>query len=85
MGFSRQEYCHVLLQGIFPTQGLNPCLLSLLHWQAYSLGLTWEDTQTQLRDLTPSPKLLPQLHLEDTKRLTLHVFQHELRHLNLWM
>ena len=23
--------CHVLLQGIFPTQGSNPCLLSLLH------------------------------------------------------
>ena len=33
-GFSRQEYwsgCHVLLQGIFPTQGSNPCLLCLLH------------------------------------------------------
>jgi len=33
MGFSRPEYwmgCHALLQGIFPTQGLNP---SLLHWQ----------------------------------------------------
>ena len=29
MGFSRQEYwsgCHALLQGIFPTQGLNPGL-----------------------------------------------------------
>ena len=28
--FSRQEYwsgCHFLLQGIFLTQGLNPCLL----------------------------------------------------------
>ena len=39
MGFSRQEYrsgCHDLLQGIFPTQGSNPCLLSLLHWQARS-------------------------------------------------
>ena len=24
--------CHFLLQGIFPTQGLNPCLLHLLHW-----------------------------------------------------
>ena len=23
--------CYVLLQGIFATQGLNPCLLSLLH------------------------------------------------------
>ena len=26
--------CHALLQGIFPTQGLNPCLLCLLHRQA---------------------------------------------------
>ena len=25
--------CHALLQGIFPTQGLNPHLLCLLHWQ----------------------------------------------------
>ena len=29
--------CHALLQGIFPTQGLNPRLLHLLHWQAGSL------------------------------------------------
>ena len=29
--------CHALLQGIFLTQGLNPCLLSLLHWQGGSL------------------------------------------------
>ena len=28
---------HALLQGIFPTQGLNPCLLGLQHWQASSL------------------------------------------------
>ena len=25
--------CHALLQGIFPIQGLKPCLLCLLHWQ----------------------------------------------------
>ena len=29
--------CHSLLQWIFPTQGLNPCLLCVLHWQAGSL------------------------------------------------
>ena len=29
--------CHFLLQGIFPTQGLNLHLLCLLHWQANSL------------------------------------------------
>ena len=26
--------CHVLLQGFFPPQGLNPRLWQLLHWQA---------------------------------------------------
>ena len=31
--------CHSLLQGIFPTQGLNLCLLCLLHWQVDSLPL----------------------------------------------
>ena len=31
--------CHVLLQGIFPTQGLNSHTLCLLHWQAVSLPL----------------------------------------------
>ena len=46
MGFSRQEYWsgfevgfHALLQGIFPTQGLNVCLLCLLHWHKGSLPL----------------------------------------------
>ena len=37
MGFSRQQYwsgLHFLLQGIFPTQGSNPCLLiSCIGWQ----------------------------------------------------
>ena len=31
--------CHALLQGIFPTQWLNPCLLCLLNWQPGSLPL----------------------------------------------
>ena len=31
--------CHALLQGIFPTQGLNPSLSQLLHLQADSLPL----------------------------------------------
>ena len=31
--------CHGLLQGIFPTQGSNPHLLNLLHWQVGSLPL----------------------------------------------
>ena len=41
MGFSRQKYWsgHFCLQGIFPTQGLNPRLLCLLHQQVGSLPL----------------------------------------------
>ena len=42
MGFSGKntgEGCHFLLQGFFPTQGSNPRLLHLLHWQADSLPL----------------------------------------------
>ena len=42
MGFFRQEYWSGLphpLQGIIPTQGLNPCLSCLLPWQADSLPL----------------------------------------------
>ena len=31
--------CHALIQGIFPAQGLNPCLLCLPNWQAGSLPL----------------------------------------------
>ena len=43
MGIPRQEYWSglpFLLQGIFPTQGSNSCLLRLLHWQADSLPLS---------------------------------------------
>ena len=43
-GLSRQEYwsgLHFLLQGIFPTQGSNLCLLWLLHWPEDSLLLSY--------------------------------------------
>ena len=42
VGFSRQEYwsgLHALLRGILPTQGSNPRLLHLPHWQGDSLPL----------------------------------------------
>ena len=32
--------CHALLQGIFPTQGMNLRLLCFLHWQAVSLPMS---------------------------------------------
>ena len=31
--------CPSVLQGIFPTQGLNPCLLHPMHWRVDSLSL----------------------------------------------
>ena len=34
---------HALLLGIFPIQGLNPCLLCLLHWQTCPLPLAPPD------------------------------------------
>ena len=43
VGFSRQEYCHFLLQGIFPTQGSKLHLLHLLHWrQILDYRATWQ-------------------------------------------
>ena len=43
IGFSRQEHWSglpLLLQGTCPTQGSNPRLLHLLHWQVGSLPLS---------------------------------------------
>ena len=39
-GKNTEGGCHFLLQGIFPTQGLNPHLQCLLLWQADSLPLS---------------------------------------------
>ena len=43
MGLPRQDTgvgCHFLLQGVFLTQGSNPHLLYILHWQEDSLPLS---------------------------------------------
>ena len=47
--------CYALLQGIFPTQGLNRCLLCLLQWQVGSLDL--KITKTALLRYTRQIKL----------------------------
>ena len=39
-GKNTEAGCHWLLQKTFPTQGLNPCLLHLLHWQEDSWPLS---------------------------------------------
>ena len=43
--------CHALRQGIFPTQGSNPGLLCVLHWQAGSLPLSHPGSPTCQADL----------------------------------
>ena len=40
LGKNTRVGCHVLLQGIFPTQESNPHLLPLLNWQSDSLPLS---------------------------------------------
>ena len=45
---------HFLLQGIFPTHGLNPCLLGLLHWQMgffLPADTTWEAQHRQSQSI----------------------------------
>ena len=49
--------CHFLLQGIFPTQGVNSHLLQLLHWQANSLPLHHPRNPTRKRRMTKSTEI----------------------------
>ena len=45
--------CHAFLQGIFPTQGSNPHLLHLLHWQAGSLPPTPAGKRPLIQHISP--------------------------------
>ena len=49
--------CHSLLWGIFPTQGSNPHLLCLLHWQADSLPLMTPAAASAAKVLQSYPTL----------------------------
>ena len=50
--------CHFLLQWIFLTQGSNPCLLHLLHWQVDSLPLSHQGSPNKVHSLFIFPQLL---------------------------
>ena len=52
---------HFFLQGIFPTQGLNPCFLCLLHWQAESLPLVPPGEPTGISQFSSVAQLCPTL------------------------
>ena len=47
--------CHFLLQGIFPTQGSNPCLL---HWQVNSWPLSYQCVCSVLSDSFATPRTI---------------------------
>ena len=54
LGFSRQEYwvsSHFLVQVIFLTEQLSPCLLCLLHWQMDSLPVSTTKSKTKYTKL----------------------------------
>ena len=56
MGFPSKNTgvgCHFLLQGIFLTQGSNPRLLCLLHWQANFLPLRHLEMESQIPASSP--------------------------------
>ena len=55
--------CHFLLQGIFPTQALNPLLLHHLYWQVdpltlNHLGSLWPGIEPRLLVLWPISKII---------------------------
>ena len=52
--------CQFLLQGVFPTQGSNPCLLHPLHQQAGSLPLSHEGNPFNVL-----PYLFSSLHISE--------------------
>ena len=90
MGFSRQEYWSGLpcpRPGDFLTQGLNPRLLSLLHWQVGSLLLVppgkppkWHTSWIKLnirgfhRRASSSPATIWNFNVELSRILSLPIF-----------
>ena len=67
--------CYSLLQGIFPTQGWNLCLLCLLPWQTGSLPLALPGKPSTYR---PSHKYSLKSHSKSQPFLRLSVFLRQL-------
>ena len=57
--------CCALLQAIFPTQGSNPSLLSLLHWQAGSLPLVPSGKPLPASTLNKNTKIISLVELNE--------------------
>ena len=64
-GKNREVGCHALLQGIFWIWGLNPYLLTLLHWQVGSLPLVPPEKPKFLHTSSQSITSTPGNHCSD--------------------
>ena len=85
--------CHALLQGIFPNQGSNLCLLCLLHWQLrFFLPLTppgklqghihFPINQTKTLPGSPSHHTIKEMSLDLLELQTpMHIKTHSVPHL----
>ena len=66
--------CHFLLQGIFPTQGSNLCLLRLLHWQTgdriFTTSTTWETQMLNVKNYFVKQDLSAGVSLRAARGLT---------------
>ena len=62
LGKNTRVGCCALLQGVFPTRGSKPWLLSLLHWQAGPLPLSHQGSpkSEDAKSLQSCPTLWPQ-------------------------
>ena len=63
-GNNTEVGCYFLFQGIFPTQGLDQCLLHLLLWQADSLPSDTPGKPASISILFKSPKFCQCWHPE---------------------
>ena len=70
--------CPALLQGIFPTQGLNPHILPLLHWQAGSLP--WAPPEKP----TPFLPRLTEYRVNHPKKKKVHMPKSPLPFIRKW-
>ena len=66
-GKSTGVRCLALLQGIFLTQGLNLCLLRLLHWQAGYLPLVPSEFRESKMCLDASKLLILHTHCQENQ------------------
>ena len=57
---------HFLLQGIFPTQGSNPSILCLLHWQVDSFPLALLGYYSHLDHYPCSPPVISLPAMQET-------------------